>query len=216
VVPYYNRMRAAERMHSRLLLPQRNPNREGHIMATRKSTTKQIPLPVETSRRFARIPEWSGYAASDDGHIWSSKSGRWTRLSDTPDRAGRPRATLYDQGLIHRVIVCRLILLAFVGSCSSGQECRHLDGDPANNNIENLQWGTRSENHHDAIRHGTHTCLSGERHPARRVTASMASDMVRLAKIMPRKMIASHLGVSYATVCRYLRRSLHTQAAFNE
>jgi hypothetical protein len=33
--------------------------------------------------------------------------------------------------------------------------CRHLDGDPSNNRVRNLRWGTYSENEADKLRHGT-------------------------------------------------------------
>jgi hypothetical protein len=50
--------------------------------------------------------------------------------------------------------VHRMILEAFVGPCPDGKECRHLDGNPKNNNLYNLVWGTRSENSKDNIKHG--------------------------------------------------------------
>lgn len=52
--------------------------------------------------------------------------------------------------------VHRLIATAFLGPSRPGQEVRHLDGDPSNNRVDNLQWGTRSENIRDSVRHGTH------------------------------------------------------------
>lgn len=56
--------------------------------------------------------------------------------------------------------VHRLVLAAFVGPCPEGMEVRHLDGNPANNSLENLKYGTVSENRFDSVRHGTHveTC----------------------------------------------------------
>lgn len=53
------------------------------------------------------------------------------------------------------LLVHRLVLEAFVGPCPGGMECRHLDGNPRNNNLSNLKWGTRSENQQDSVRHGT-------------------------------------------------------------
>lgn len=50
--------------------------------------------------------------------------------------------------------VHRLVLEAFCGRCPNGMECRHLDGDPSNNNISNLRWGTKKENVEDRRRHG--------------------------------------------------------------
>lgn len=47
-----------------------------------------------------------------------------------------------------------LVLAAFVGPRPSGMDVRHLDGNPANNTLGNLAYGTRSENCADAVRHG--------------------------------------------------------------
>ncbi|MDA3808615.1 MAG: NUMOD4 domain-containing protein [Thiomicrorhabdus sp.] len=44
------------------------------------------------------------------------------------------------------------VRLAFVGK--SELDCRHLDGDPINNNLWNLKYGTASENRYDAVKHG--------------------------------------------------------------
>lgn len=57
----------------------------------------------------------------------------------------------YSQGKLHRIV-----LIAFVGAPPDGCEVLHRDGNPANNRIENLHWGTRSENLRDRVRHGTH------------------------------------------------------------
>ena len=51
--------------------------------------------------------------------------------------------------------VHRLVLEAFVGESPKGMECRHLDGNPQNNNLENLKWGTRKQNIEDRRRHGS-------------------------------------------------------------
>jgi hypothetical protein len=52
----------------------------------------------------------------------------------------------------------QLVLAAFVGPCPSwADQIRHLDGNPTNNRLSNLRYGTRSENQFDAVRHGTHT-----------------------------------------------------------
>jgi hypothetical protein len=45
--------------------------------------------------------------------------------------------------------------MAFLPAPLPGQvEVRHLDHDPANNNVENLCWGTHSDNMRDMIRDG--------------------------------------------------------------
>lgn len=50
--------------------------------------------------------------------------------------------------------VHRLVLEAFVGVCPEGLECRHLDGNPDNNDVGNLCWGTDQDQADDKIRHG--------------------------------------------------------------
>jgi len=39
-----------------------------------------------------------------------------------------------------------LVLTAFAGPAPTGYEALHGDGDPANNCLANLRWGTRSQN----------------------------------------------------------------------
>lgn len=62
--------------------------------------------------------------------------------------------------------VHRLVMESFVGPCPAGLEVRHLDGDPSNNRIGNLKYGTRSENVRDSIAHGTNVNASKTHCPA--------------------------------------------------
>jgi hypothetical protein len=48
-----------------------------------------------------------------------------------------------------------MVLEAFIGPCPKNMECRHLDGNSHNNNLENLCWGTHEEQSKDRERHGT-------------------------------------------------------------
>lgn len=59
----------------------------------------------------------------------------------------------------------RLVLLAFVGPLPDGHETRHLDGDPTNNALSNLAYGTVSENARDRVKHGTHSMSRKARCP---------------------------------------------------
>ncbi len=47
-----------------------------------------------------------------------------------------------------------LVLETFIGPCPEGKEALHGNGNPADNRLSNLRWGTRSENLHDAVAHG--------------------------------------------------------------
>jgi hypothetical protein len=58
-------------------------------------------------------------------------------------------------------LVHQLVLGAFVGPPEPDQEGRHLNGDRADNRLENLAWGTSSENEMDKLLHGTSSRGSG-------------------------------------------------------
>jgi len=77
------------------------------------------------------------------------------RVNPIPHKGGYHRVGLSRDGRRRFVPVHILVLTTFVGPCPSGMECRHIDGNPSNNHVANLAWGTRSENAQDKIMHGT-------------------------------------------------------------
>lgn len=103
--------------------------------------------------KMKQIPGFTDYSITKDGRVWSYKRDKWLRLPATT--SGHLLVALWCNNKRHQKYVHRLVLDAYVGSCPAGMECRHLDGNPQNNNFDNLCWGTRSENHYDAVRHGT-------------------------------------------------------------
>jgi hypothetical protein len=46
-------------------------------------------------------------------------------------------------------------MAAFVGPCPEGMEVCHNNGDPTDNRMENLRYGTHSSNEQDKLIHGT-------------------------------------------------------------
>lgn len=74
------------------------------------------------------------------------------------------------QALVHR-----LVLEAFIGPCPHGHECRHLDGNPGNNRLDNLAWGTPTENGEDKFRHGR--VRLGDDHPEVKVSDALVLEL---------------------------------------
>ena len=64
---------------------------------------------------------------------------------------------LFRDGRRKRFLVHRLVALAFLGPLPEGKEVRHLDNDYRNNAVDNLVYGTHSENMHDTIRDRRHS-----------------------------------------------------------
>lgn len=120
------------------------------------------------SETWVPIPQYEGkYEASSMGKIRSvsriiiDKNGKphpvKGRIRKTPLCDGYPQISLGgDKKTVTKVH--RLVAAAFIGPRPAGMEVRHLNGDPTDNRVENLQYGTPSENSYDTVKHGnSHT-----------------------------------------------------------
>ncbi len=81
---------------------------------------------------------------------------------------GYPMVSLTKNSVGHSFYVHKLVITAFVGQRPDGMECRHVDGDRMNPNLNNLAWGTPSENQRDREFHGTGN--QGSKHPMSKLT----------------------------------------------
>ena len=116
------------------------------------------------------IPDYDGfYEASSIGRIRSvarevtalreGKPVTWrlkSRIIKPRMQNGYPTVTLSKDGIHDHWRVHRLMLVAFVGPCPEGMEGLHANDIRTDNRLENLRWGTRSDNMQDALRNGTH------------------------------------------------------------
>ena len=102
------------------------------------------------------------YKISSLGRLWSvprkDASGRdigGHMMSPRIDRSGYRCVVLCVNGIVSSVKIHRLVLEAFVGPCPDGHEAMHLDGNPGINQLDNLEYGTPSENSQMKLDHGT-------------------------------------------------------------
>lgn len=109
------------------------------------------------------VPEWPGYEVSNTGLVRSvpriGADGRKLQgkpLAPRTSRSGHQHVMVYRDRYRTPRAIHRLVLEAFVGPRPEGMECCHGDGNPANNNLENLRWDTHAENSKDRVRQGTH------------------------------------------------------------
>ena len=97
--------------------------------------------------------------------------------------------------------VHQLVLLTFAGPPGAGQEVRHLNGDPKDNRLENLAYGTRTENILDVFRQGK---------AWRKLTAKDAADIrIRLRDGDAGAAIARDYGVSQSAISCIKQRRTH-------
>jgi hypothetical protein len=95
-----------------------------------------------------------------------------------------------------------VVLEAFVGPRPEGLVGRHLDGDPSNNKLSNLRWGTAEENYDDRRSHGT------ENDGMRNGRAKLTDDQVRAIRSSNERYadLATQHGVAVITISRVRRR----------
>ncbi|MER9628363.1 NUMOD4 motif-containing HNH endonuclease [Mesorhizobium sp. M0296] len=91
-----------------------------------------------------------------------------------------------------------LVLTAFKGPCPPGMEGLHGDDDPANNRLENLRWGTRSNNLVDAIENGKRGI--GSRSYQAKLTEADVADIKANYSHLSSEKVASIFGVSGAAI----------------
>lgn len=96
------------------------------------------------------VPGWDGYMVSDQGRVASILDGH------TEKTTGYRQVTLGGRRRKKTFRLHSLVLQTFVGPRPHGCGGLHNNGDPGDNRLANLRWGTQGENLRDAVRHGTH------------------------------------------------------------
>lgn len=118
------------------------------------------------------IPGYEGlYEVDSQGNVFSYKYGDKRKLKPGNSSGGYMTVTLTKDAKEKTYRVHTLVLLTFVGQPPEGKtHARHLDGNPKNNALENLAWGSRSENERDKQRHGRANFVPGEKHQNSKLT----------------------------------------------
>lgn len=97
------------------------------------------------------------------------------------------------------IAIHRAVAEAFIGPCPDGCNCNHIDGDPANNRVENLEWITHSENMKHAYRNGLTPV--GEKRGNSKLTNSTAASIKKMLRDGVRVFeVAKHFCLHKSTV----------------
>lgn len=164
-------------------------------------------MTIIDDRNWKPIPGFEGlYSVSSDGliraeekHVFRSTGGydMPQKIMKTPgDGKGYARFNARKDGRAFHLFVHQCVALAFLGPRPKGHEVRHLDGNSQNNRLENLAYGTRSDNIRDAKRHGTFPI--GKDRPGAKLTAEQAQDIANSSDLA--EDIAARFGIKVGTV----------------
>ena len=137
---------------------------------------------METWRKIAG----SQYLVSNEGRIKSLRSGRilkpWLNCA-----TGYPQVRIggRKKHSVHRLVAC-----AFLGEFPD-LFVNHKDGSRTNNNVENLEWVTRTANHIHAVYHGLNTLAVRVSDPANGTQYPSMREAARKLQI-GEKMVRNH------------------------
>lgn len=149
------------------------------------------------------------YEVSNLGRIRCLKGkGRILKPSLQITRGGfkRFRVNLYENKIPKQYKVHRLVATAFILNLNHKPQVNHIDNNPLNNKVSNLEWVTNEENSkwcyvQGRVRHG-------ENHRDALLTEKQVKEIRLMQKPLSKthKEIGQHYGVSTATIWGIINR----------
>ena len=91
-------------------------------------------------KELTRLPK---YLICPTGRVWSTKRTLWLKCFS--DKDGYQSLAIKVNGKNVYCRVHRLVAEAYIAPYH-GEIVDHIDGDPANNHVDNLRWGTVMQN----------------------------------------------------------------------
>lgn len=134
------------------------PGFEGRVEASSYGRVRKTSYVIRAGRGSGHLKHMAGRVVSPRGHPWGYE---WVEFMVNGQR--------------HAEFVHRLVAATFIGPCPPGYYVLHGDNNPANNRVENLRYGTPSENCADKLIHGTQP--HGEAIPWSKLTEAQVVDM---------------------------------------
>jgi hypothetical protein len=131
---------------------------ETHGFVNRRSTVQSRPPAPEansSSSEATSTETWrpavgfEGYEVSSHGHVRNARTGHV--LKSCRNNRGYFQAFLSIRRRVIRPLVSRLVAEAFIGPCPPGLHVDHVNGNPADNRAENLEYVTAKENSRRAL-----------------------------------------------------------------
>ena len=116
------------------------------------------------------------YLVSDSGKSWSIKRHR--QMNNHPNDKGYYGINLCKDSVHSRKSMSRTVALAFIPDTPDNWqelEINHLDENPANNSVENLEWCTHQEN----ISYGNHNAHIAASNRGRKLTDEQKANLAR-------------------------------------
>ena len=99
------------------------------------------------------------YEISEEGLVRALKRtgspGQWLKTQRRPD--GYCSVQLCKNGECKRFTIHRLVAETYIPNPNNYPQVMHLDNNPSNNHVSNLQWGTQSMNMKQCVADGRYS-----------------------------------------------------------
>lgn len=95
---------------------------------------------------FKTIKEFPNYLIGNNGEVYSRCALKPKRPTSNGSGKGYLYVDLYKYNTRKRFYVHRLVAEYFLQNKDNKPYINHKDGNPRNNNVENLEWCTPKEN----------------------------------------------------------------------
>ena len=95
------------------------------------------------------------YLVSDDGRVFSLISNRELKPYAKSRGYGYKRldytVSITHNGKQRHPKISRMVAMAFIPNPLNKEQVNHIDGNPLNNHVSNLEWTTNKENQQHAV-----------------------------------------------------------------
>jgi DNA-binding transcriptional regulator YiaG len=167
---------------------------------------------------YRPIPDFPGYRVGSDGSVWTCKDARhglaasWRRRVTQINCNGYEAVGLHHQKTRRVFLVQALVLTCFVGPRPPGLWALHRNDNRLDNRLENLYWGTQTENVSDARNNGRFaTGIS--HHQGKLTDLEVYSIRQQAAHGVTQRALAQQYHVAQATIWRIVRGYTHVTLA---
>lgn len=158
---------------------------------------------------------------SNHGRVYNANTGNFLKPKPM-DKHGHLGVMLRIDGRNFYVYTHRLMAKAFIPNPDGHPIVRHLDDQPLNNEIENLNWGTMKDNHADCVRNGHYKPVTDEAREIgmKKLRKPVVVTDIRTGNLLYFKSLneaCRSLGVQQANASKVLAgKRAHTQGYFFE
>lgn len=103
---------------------------------------------------WVQLPIYDGrYFIDENGLMFNAHTGHFLHATRGQNKYCTIKLTT-QKGVIKTFALHRLVAMAFIPNPNNYPLIMHLDNNPSNNHVSNLQWGTHAENTQQAVRDG--------------------------------------------------------------